>query len=536
MKSQSYRYQLRQLIWCAAVALVGGIVANSVNAQEVATPTPANAAKDYEFIAIPEAILLKGNPTQATRDLERQVKDILRGDKPVAGNEAAFDNFFVRYVFPRMTLLSEEELASLPSKRDRLFRDYIRPPITIEPKAHERLVDLTFRTMKEYVNKNYHPAVRYNAMLIIGELNSREASTSTVSPSPPEPLAPSARDFMLAEAINPKQLDSVRLAALLGLLRHMELNAQRPANLQIAKVTRDGITKQLLPMAVDKTVPSSRSPEGHAWMRGRALEVLAAAAQAGPDEAITQAIAGIIADPQEPISLRMIAATNLSRLNLSSSTTVNGTQLARNMADLLIAASREQLASMDAEIAKEKERLRRQGYFGPGQGTLPYVNPNDPTEMRKAERMDLAQRILKYNAHLVTLGLRGADGNTGVVSATKEGPARNYVNNLQKSIADLVKVSDLQESNGRPSGIEVIAKELRAGIGRLEQIARTAGGPAVPPPVTTPTGPAVPGTPDLPGGPDVPGGPDLPGGPAVPDLPTPPVAAPAPPDVPDVPM
>jgi hypothetical protein len=193
------------------------------------------------------------------------------------------------------------------------------------------------------------------------------------------------------------------------------------------------------------------------------------------------------------------------------------------------------LAALDAEIAKEKERLRKQGYLGPGQA-LPYVNPNDPIEMRKAERMDLTQRILKYNAHLVTLGLRGADGNAGVVSATKEGPARNYVTNLQKSIADLVKVSDLQQANGRPAPIEEIAKELRAGIGRLEQIARTAGGPAVPPPVTTPTGPAVPGGPDLPGGP---GGPDLPGDPTVPsppDVPAPPVAAPAPPDVPDVPM
>jgi hypothetical protein len=535
MKSQSHWYQLRQLCCGAAVVLIGSMVANLAGAQEAATPPPPTAAPDYEFIAIPEAILLKGNPTQATRDLERQVKDILRGDKPVSGNEAVFDNFFVRYVFARMTLLSEEELASLPSKRDRLFRDYIRPPTTIEPKAHERLVDLTFRTMKDYVSKNYHPAVRYNAMLIIGDLNSREASTSTVSPSPPEPLAPSARDFMLAEAVNPKQLDSVRLAALLGLMRHMELNAQRPANLQIAKVTRDGITKQLLPLALDKTVPSSRSPEGHAWLRGRVLEVLAAAAQAGPDDAITQAIAGIVADPQEPTSLRMIAATALGRLNLASSTTVNGTQLARNMADLLIAASREQLAALDAEIAKEKERLRKQGYLGPGQA-LPYVNPNDPIEMRKAERMDLTQRILKYNAHLVTLGLRGADGNAGVVSATKEGPARNYVTNLQKSIADLVKVSDLQQANGRPAPIEEIAKELRAGIGRLEQIARTAGGPAVPPPVTTPTGPAVPGGPDLPGGP---GGPDLPGDPTVPsppDVPAPPVAAPAPPDVPDVPM
>jgi hypothetical protein len=262
--------------------------------------------------------------------------------------------------------------------------------------------------------------------------------------------------------------------------------------------------------------------------------VLAAAAQAGPDEAVTQAIAGIVADPQEPTSLRMIAATALGRLNLSASTTVNGTQLARNMADLLIAASREQLTALDAEIAKEKERLRRQGFFGPGQ-PLPYVNPNDPIEMRKAERMDLTQRILKYNAHLVTLGLRGADGNAGVVSATKEGPARNYVTNLQKSIADLVKVSDLQQPNGRPAGMDEIAKELRASIGRLEQVARTAGGPAVPPPATTPTGPAVPGTPDLPGGP---GGPELPGGPVVPSLPDvpAPVAAPAPPDVPDVPM
>jgi hypothetical protein len=546
MKLQQISFVLRS--WTAlAIAALWGSVASVASAQApppAAPAAPAPAASNYEFIAIPEAILSKGSPMPKTRELESQVKSILRGDTPLTNNEAAFDNFFTRYIFARMTLLSEEELASLPNKRERLFRDYIRPNTSIDAKVHDRLVDLTFRSMKEIATKNYHPAVRYNAMLVIGDLNSREASSSSTNPSPPEPLAPSARDFMLAEAVNPDQIDAVRLAALLGLLRHMELNAQRPANLQMAKITRDGIVKQLLPLATEKKVPVNRTAAGHAWIRGRVIDVLAAAGQATYDDAVTQAIVGIASDSQEPAGLRYVAVSALGRMNLASSTTVNGTQLARAMADLLIASSREQLAAMDAEITAEKERLKKQGYTDPRYGptSTPYANPNDPTEMRKAERMDLAQRILKYNISRITTGLKGTDGNTGAISATKEGPGRNYVNSLLKSLGELVKVSDLQDTNDRPAPIDQIAKDLRSSLGKFEQLARTAGGPAVPPPAATSPGPSIPGVPELPPGPELPGGPELPSGPALPPgpgdppaVPMPPVPAPAPPDGPQLP-
>ena len=66
--------------------------------------------------------------------------------------------------------------------------------------------------MKQLAAGPYHPAVQVNAMLMIGELNSVE--------QPPTPL-PEALDAMIAAVQDTKLSDAVRVAALVGIERHV---------------------------------------------------------------------------------------------------------------------------------------------------------------------------------------------------------------------------------------------------------------------------------------------------------------------------
>ena len=63
--------------------------------------------------------------------------------------------------------------------------------------------------------QNYHPAARYNAMLIVGELNDKEAVKGGSSPTAPEPSA-QALIAMLKELDSPTQIDPVRVACLIN--------------------------------------------------------------------------------------------------------------------------------------------------------------------------------------------------------------------------------------------------------------------------------------------------------------------------------
>src|SRR5690606_28824112 len=114
------------------------------------------------------------------------------------------------------------------------------------------------------------------------------------------------------------------------------------------------------------------SPEGHAWMRSRAIEVLAFLGRPQFDAPLVQALTTIMADSNEPLGLRFTALTSLGHMNLSGATNFTGDQLARQMALLAVQATREQLSPIDDQLAAERERLRLGGPGGYSGGERGY--------------------------------------------------------------------------------------------------------------------------------------------------------------------
>ena len=205
-----------------------------------------------------------------------EIYRLLRGGEVPADQRETFQTYYREYEFGRWT--QPGQLHELPARR----RDLSNALKTAKTSpAHDELVALSLKFLGTLAGEAIrHPAARYNAMLAIGELNQREAEGS----ENPEPL-PEALPLLLQAFTDANQIDAVRIAALLGLYRHAAINI---ADAQF----RDN---QLIPAMlafVQSKAAAGRAPEGHAWMRARAIDVLGVLGQVGQDNAIPSTSVG----------------------------------------------------------------------------------------------------------------------------------------------------------------------------------------------------------------------------------------------------
>lgn len=316
--------------------------------------------------------------SRAQADAEKQRRDkktlafnVLRGSAPLAGNEATFDDWFKQVVLAEMTQTDDASLADIPKNRQLFFRDYIEKS-GLDQNVLDRLIQgVTFPLLQKIVTNdggaaNYHPAVRYNAMLIIGRLNSREAVTvgGKALPIPFEP----ARKFMLAEFKNPDQIDAVRVAALLGLQRHAQLEGQQP---RMQPADRKEIVDLALAIVADPA-PDNRSEEGHAWIQRRAMDILGELRDPGVDNEVALALKSIVDDDKAPLAMRCTAAVAYGRLNFPPAK-LDPAEAMQSVADVAVTAVYDELAWIDGELKRLKE-LRDRPKLSAGGGGIPGMN------------------------------------------------------------------------------------------------------------------------------------------------------------------
>jgi hypothetical protein len=252
---------------------------------------------------------------QNVRQHRNSIIEILKGDAPFSGdNEKALVNWYNNYEFPILTIYDPAELRVLPESktdlyegRKRLFRDQIEKASNKD--AHERVVQLAFDFFSVVAVEEYHPAVRYNAMLIIGDLNESERTGSGSDSEAPRPL-PAALAFMVKQWKSPDQLDAVRVAALIGILRHVQIEAQAIGRADTPKNADQ--TTEIRQLALDlvrtRKAPEGRSQEGHDWMRRRGIEILSWLAAIKLDQEIVDLVVERLADSEENRGVREEAA------------------------------------------------------------------------------------------------------------------------------------------------------------------------------------------------------------------------------------
>ncbi|HZZ72795.1 MAG TPA: hypothetical protein VFE24_11120 [Pirellulales bacterium] len=193
------------------------------------------------------------------------VTRILTDQSPMAGAESLFASFFGQGVYPHFT---QKESIPKWSKMKLTIKQKFFNPAKVQA-ALDILNQVTLTKMNEYANGNYDPIVRYQAMIFIGELNQSLMTARTIVP------LPEALPIMGRAALNAQLPTGVRIAALLGIKRHVELGL--PAN------RKKAVIEAMLSIVKSKEPVPGESQEGQDWLRRRAADILVDLGQNTPE-------------------------------------------------------------------------------------------------------------------------------------------------------------------------------------------------------------------------------------------------------------
>lgn len=224
---------------------------------------------------------LKPMPVAEARALTGKVSTILRGaGNPSADDLKVLDDYFMKYFFPSMTVYQPPEaLGQLSTSRDWLFTRYLN--VAKSQAARDHLTNNTLKAMGAIAQGAYHPAVRYNAALIVGQLEQ----------TPGTPL-PASNDVLLAllekDEINKVPVPTaLKVAAIVGLQRRV--NGMESA---LAERVRKAATA----VALRKETPDDATPEVYGWVRRSAARLLAAQVAGGMTPDVHQTMVTLISD------------------------------------------------------------------------------------------------------------------------------------------------------------------------------------------------------------------------------------------------
>ena len=393
------------------VLLAGGFISGVANAQE--------NGEVYKQDRVPTSLLQDRSKRMKLRN---DINRVLAGRSPVNEN---FDKWYKFFILPRMTRYEPiadtvpNPLGQLSEWRYEFYQD-LRIAAKNEV-VHGRLNNLVFDYMSEVVKENYHPAVRYNAMLIIGDLNQRELVVSGGAK-----LLPVAwhekLEFIVGEVISPDQIDAVRVAGLIGIKRHVELDSLSSGGSSIPEGMKPELASRLLQIVVAEC-PSDRSPDGHAWMQRQAIQILALLKSEDNQGAVTKELLAMISDEEHPLGLRCSATAALVQLASPEVLGQDSNDLTTKFTQLAIAACEQEairLGQGAAEETSEDNRISSQA---------------DSSDLSVVE---ISLKNLKWNLYASYVGFVGVDQKGGLRAVGDTGE----VERIEKIVAVINAIMD----------------------------------------------------------------------------------------------
>ena len=574
------RFQFHSHILVAAAgAVVFGLWAGTSWAQ---APAAAAASAEGATDELGYKVLVPIASLASNKQAESTAKSRIHGylispSNDLTDNQLYFDSYFVRYLFPSFTQTTPEALKTLPERRNAFFRTQVET--CVNPVEHAHLVSITLAQMSDIVKDSFHPVVKYNAMLIISSLNDQEVVRAGADKRVPEPMA-RALPIIMAEFQKPENRDDIKVAALIGLSRHLEWDPYRAeGSAPIPAPLRTQIVDELLTLVQAKDPPAGRDAEGHLWFRRRAADALGFACQSKAEPPVADALDKILRDASEPLALRCTVATALGRVNYQAPVKLDTLGTAKELGYLALVACDTELNRIKSLRELETERAARQsgqvqgsggGAFGDPMGaggagfdppmgggnTPPGVIPGaggdfgfgaggagTPTvQDPKGYRFEYVRRRIRQQLYCVQFGLTGGedfapgkapatappgqqDGklpSRGMNAFAKPGEEKKYVSDVYFKVRDLATVCETKATD-----LASLEKELRKTMKGLETITKKLAPPVVTPPPGAPL-PEAPAVAKLP-----PAGEPV-AAPAAASAPAPAVAPPAPAAAPPV--
>jgi hypothetical protein len=317
----------------------------------------------------------------------REYKEKLRDGGAIDDTAKAFLN---KIALPQLALDANRGIIDRVRRR---IRELLLTDI-----GDEKAFEEASRTIRDFMlvmagDAKADPAVRVNAMLMVGDLR---AANGKPWPAAAAPLATAAGDATLPMG--------VRVAALAGLARHAE--AARSAADDVAEAFAKEALPTVVALVADAAKPAeaaSRTVE-NAWMTSRALTILPIVMRAAPQE-VAASLATIMADGSWPIDVRIRAAAALGATAKPESgvDALHALEAVRGLA----------VAALDADVAAADRRRSEQLFRGtaPGQATgdagAGATTPDAAPIPEHAARRDAWRMALLADAVLDDEGDRG---------------------------------------------------------------------------------------------------------------------------------
>jgi len=233
--------------------------------------------------------------------------------------QATFIDWYTTDFFPRWTMRdfwARQPFKPPPGHSTDFVADLrreLKTAAAAAEKGQREVYDcLTATTLKEMSRlaksqgKRYHPATRLNATLMIGELN-----------------VPEAIPALLGLAGDAKMPEYVRVAAMVGLIRHANpgirnsdtLGVSEPATIQLSNPAKIEAATAALVAIAQQPAADVNHADGINWLRGQAAEVLGLLGSHGNNGSAVKALVIMLLDAQLPLAQRCRAAYALGRLN-----------------------------------------------------------------------------------------------------------------------------------------------------------------------------------------------------------------------------
>ena len=402
------------------------------------------------------------------------IRKIVSNQEDFAGHQNDIHQWYRGFIIPLMTRYRPVEkvtkypLRDLEKQRELLLRDLRNS----KQGAHrEYLKNLLLDLMPKIASGNYHPAVRFNAMLIVGELNEREAILVGAERSPAEPLA-TALPHLYGELNKKDQIDVVRVACLAGLRRHSEL-ARVPGRDMKPEETRK-IAESVFPFVSAET-SEERSKEVYHWMQRRAIEILVFLEHAELESKLAAALGVILNNPDAPRSLRLTAATAIGQTHLPPDSISNPSSVALAMCRLARDACQEEINWVDGLYKEQRQLNPRSGGRGP-ENSFPGIGLADfdrntngrgrnrrPEETEQDKQMKRSRRRLMAVLSHVRIGLAGKKGQSGILAKSENPPHQTNISDLSDDIHNLMVLCD-----EKPEDLKIFLRSLKNGTAKLQ--------------------------------------------------------------------
>jgi hypothetical protein len=222
---------------------------------------------------------MKIDAKQANGLLGPQVANALRQGSSGAEDVKKIDDFFKSYFFPAMTSTDPVALGRLNGMRSQFFQRYMN---IATGAARQQLVNVTLQYCNGIATGAFHPASRFNAALMLGQLEQ----------APGKPM-PEGTEALLALLEN-DQIKNVEVPTALKVAALVSLERQIKTGLDPKYADR--ITTGALAVINRESLPDDASAEAYGWVQRQAAAVLAAQQAAGMTAPVLAGFVKLVGD------------------------------------------------------------------------------------------------------------------------------------------------------------------------------------------------------------------------------------------------